>query len=49
MERNQCSVPFYGKQGITPGDIFEGTGIEVPALANEFRKVLTKYTTEKKD
>lgn len=46
---HNSNVAFYGKQGITPGDIFEGKGIEVPAPANEFKQVLTKYTiTEKK-
>lgn len=47
---HNSNVAFYGKQGITPGDIFAGKGIEVPARANEFKQVLTKYTTaEKKD
>jgi len=49
MDHNS-NVAFYGKQGITPGDVFAGKGIEVPARANEFKQVLTKYTTaEKKD
>lgn len=47
---HNSNVAFYGKQGITPGDVFAGKGIEVPARANEFKQVLTKYTTaEKKD
>ena len=47
---HNSNVAFYGQQGITPGDIFAGKGIEVPARAKEFKQVLTKYTTaEKKD
>ena len=47
---HKSNVSFYGQQGITPGDIFAGKGIEVPARAKEFKQVLTKYTTaEKKD
>jgi len=45
---HDSNVAFYGKQDITPGDIFAGRGIEVPARTNEFKQVLTKYTTAEK-
>ena len=46
---HNSNVAFYGKQDITPSDIFAGKGIEVPARANEFKHVLTKYTAVEKE
>ncbi len=45
---HNSNVAFYGKQGITPGDVFAGKGIEVPARANEFKQMLSKYTVPAK-
>jgi len=45
---HKSNVAFYGKKGITPGDIFAGKGIAVPAAAEKFEQALTKYTTPAK-
>ncbi|HUT72654.1 MAG TPA: lipid-binding SYLF domain-containing protein [Desulfatiglandales bacterium] len=41
---HKSNVAFYGKEGITPTDIFTNSDTEVPAAANEFKQVLGKYT-----
>ena len=45
---HKSNVAFYGKEGITPDDIFTGKAIELPAAANEFKQMLIKYTTAAK-
>jgi lipid-binding SYLF domain-containing protein len=42
---DNANAAFYGEEGITPGDIFRTKGMQVPAVANKFKQVLTKYTT----
>jgi lipid-binding SYLF domain-containing protein len=41
---HKSNAAFYGKEGITPADIFTNREREVPAAATEFKKVLGKYT-----
>jgi lipid-binding SYLF domain-containing protein len=41
---DKSNAAFYGKEGITPADIFANRERKVPAAANEFKRVLGKYT-----
>jgi len=41
---HKSNVAFYGKEGITPTDIFTNRQREAPSAANEFKQVLGKYT-----
>jgi lipid-binding SYLF domain-containing protein len=41
---HESNVAFYGREGITPRDIFTSRDIAVPATATEFKKTLEKYT-----
>jgi len=36
---------YYGKEGVSPDDIFAGKGVETPPSAVEFKKTLGKYST----
>jgi lipid-binding SYLF domain-containing protein len=39
-----ANAAFYGKPGITPAQIFTGSGNMAPSVANEFLQVLTAHT-----
>ncbi|MBW2170105.1 MAG: lipid-binding SYLF domain-containing protein, partial [Deltaproteobacteria bacterium] len=43
--KGEANRSFYNKEVISAVDIFENIDIKVPAVAKEFVKTLTKYTT----
>ncbi len=45
--KDEANRSFYNKEVISAVDIFENINIKVPAVAKEFVKTLTKYTTTK--
>jgi len=46
---HEANAKYYGKDGITPEDIFANKGVKVPASAQEFKKTLAKHATTPSD
>ena len=41
----EANEAFYGREDVTPRDIFSNKGPEMPPVAKHFIEVLTKHTT----
>ena len=44
---DDANAAFYGREGISPKDIFKNKAIKAPAVAEKFKQILMKYAPAK--